>query len=230
MVDPFLDACSCAGKPCSTLFHKLNSEHPGINADGVAQHWAVDYDVQAILMGVVIETGCVTIGDLVAALPGHPAPVTAIMALVDAGHLSRAPGVLTPFTVISCGRDIESKGPPGADLNDRAPRGKWPSSSRTLIAFPSQRSAESHSPEQSVGTNGVERGRIVRLVIRFARRPAHLISLALAKAVRARQHRQKPSRARALVSGAASRPTGGRVLKSSRAPMRTRPCAATLRM
>lgn len=204
MVDPFFNACSTAGKLCSTLFHRLHPDLPGISADGVAQHWAVDYDVQVILIGLVIETGSSMIADLVSALPGHPAPVAAIMALVDAGHLSRAPGVLTPFTVISCGRDIESKGPSGAEPDDRAPRRKWPSTSRTLIAFPSQRPADSHSSAQSVGTNGVERGRIARLVNTFARRSAHQIALAVANGLWTRHHRQERARMSALVSGAAS--------------------------
>lgn len=204
MVDPFFNACSTAGKPCSTLFHRLHPDLAGISADGVAQHWAVDYDVQVILVGLVIETGSSTIGDLVAALPGHPAPAAAIMALVDAGHLSRAPGVVAPFTVISCGRDIESKGPPGADLDDRAPRRKWPSTSRTLIAFPSQRSEHSPSSAQRGGVNGLERVWIIRLLSTFARCRAPLIALARSNRRRPRQHHQKSSRARALVSGAAS--------------------------
>lgn len=204
MVDSLFNACSTAGKPCSMLFHRLHPDLAGISADGVAQHWAVDYDVQVILMGVVIETGSSTIADLVAALPGHPAPVAAIMALVDAGHLSRAPGVLTPFTVISCGRDIESKGPPGAEPDDRAPRRKWPSTSRTLIAFPNQRSEGSDTAAQSVGAHRLERGWIIRLLSTFARCRAHLIALALSNRPRPRQYHQKSSRARALVSGVAS--------------------------
>lgn len=204
MVDPLFNACSTAGKRAYALFHTLHPDHPGLKAEGVAQHWAVDYDVQVILMGLVLETGSATIADLVAALPGHPAPVAAIMALVDAGHLSRAPGVLTPFTVISCGRDIESKGPPGADHNDRGPRKTWPSTSRTLIAFPSQRSEGRPSSAQSIGANGLGRRRIVCLLNTFARHGAHLIALAFANALGTRPGRQEPSRAGALVSGAAS--------------------------
>lgn len=186
------------------LFHTLHPELPGIIAEGVAPHWAVDYDVQVTLMGLVLETGSAPIADLAAALPGHPAPVAAIMALVDAGHLSRAPGVLTPFTVISCGRDIESKGPPGADHNDRAPRRTWPSTSRTLIAFPSQRSEGRPSSAQSIGANGLERRRIVCLLNTFARHCAHLIALAFANALGTRPARQKRSWVRPLVSGASS--------------------------
>ena len=155
-------------------------------------------------MGVVTENGSSTIADLVAALPGHPAPVAAIMALVDAGHLSRGPGVLTPFTMVSCGRDIKSKGPPGASYDDPAPRTKWPSSSRTLIAFPSQRSEHSPSSVQPGGGNGLERAPIVRLVNTFARRSARLITWTFANGFGTRQHRQKPARAGVLVSGAAS--------------------------
>lgn len=204
MVDPFLNACSTAGKSCSTLFHRLHPDLAGLSADGVAQHWAVDYDVQVILMGVVIETGSSTIDDLVAALPGHPAPVAAIMALVDAGHLSRDPGVLTPFTVISCGRDIERKGPPGSEPDDRAPRRKWPSTSRTLIAFPNQRSEGKESSAQSVGTNGLERRRVVCLVNRFARRSARLIAWTLTNGLWTGQHSRNRARAEALASGTAS--------------------------
>lgn len=204
MVDSLFNACSTAGKPCPTPFHRLHPDLSGISVDGVAQHWAVDYDVQVILMGAVIETGSSTVADLVSALPGHPAPVAAIMALVDAGHLSRAPGVLTPFTVISCGRDIERKSPPGSNPDDGAPRRKWPSTSRTLIAFPNQRSEGKESSAQSVGTNGLERMRVVCLVNTFARRSARLIAWTITNGLWSRQHSRSRARAEALASGTAS--------------------------
>jgi len=166
MVDPFFDAYSQGGKHPCLLFHTLHPDHPGIKADGVAQHWAIDYDVQVILMGLVLQTGSATIADLLAALPGHPAPVAAIMALVDAGHLSRAPGVLTPFTVISCGRDIESKSGPRVDGNKGPPPSNGPSASKTLIAFPTRRSERRDTFSQPGGADAPKRELSSRLLKR----------------------------------------------------------------
>ena len=183
MVDPFFDASRQIGQHPCLLFCTLHPDHPGIKADGVAQHWAVDYDVQVILMGLVLETGSATIADLQAALPGHPAPVAAIMALVDAGHLSRAPGVLTPFTV--SGRDIESKSEPRLDGNNGPPPSNGPSASETLIAFPTRRSERRDTFSHSVGADAPKRELLSRLLKAIA-------------------GRQKWSRGGALVSGAAS--------------------------
>lgn len=185
MVDPFSNASSQGGQPPCLLFRTLHPDLPGIKADGVAQHWAIDYDVQVILMGLVLETGSATIADLQVALPGHPAPVAAIMALVDAGHLTRAPGALTPFTVISCGRDIESKSGPRVEGNKGPPPSNGPSASKTLIAFPTRRSERRDTFSQSVGADTPKRELLSRLLKALA-------------------GRQKWSRGRALVSGAAS--------------------------
>lgn len=204
MVDPLFDAGSRGGKHASALFHTLHPDHPGLKAEGVAQHWAVDYDVQVILMGLVIETGSATIADLVAALPGHPAPVAAIMALVDAGHLSRAPGVLTPFTSIFCGRDIASRSGPGVDENNRPPPKQGPLRSRTLIAFPTQRSHKRDTGVPAIRADAVGGRGLVRLLNTFARLGAHVIALACAVALGPRPARQKRSWVSPLVSGASS--------------------------
>ena len=134
MADSLFDACSAAGKCLCTSFNTLDPKSPGIVADGVAQHWSVNYDVQVRLMGTVLETGSATVGDLIAALPGHPAPVAAIMALVENGHLLRQPGVVTPFTVInSPSMPVKNKGGDGS--GDGTPKPSDPKTGK-IFAFP----------------------------------------------------------------------------------------------
>lgn len=114
MADSLFDACSAAGKCLCTSVHTLDPKSPGIVAEGLVQHWSVDYDTQVRVMGAVLETGSAPVSDLIAALPGHPAPVAAIMALVEGGYLLREPGPITPATLIkSLSLPEMSKGPGG---------------------------------------------------------------------------------------------------------------------
>lgn len=134
MADSLFDACEAAGKCNCTSFHTLDPKSPGIVADGLAQHWSVDYDVQVRLMGTVLDTGSASVGDLVATLPGHPAPVAAIMALVESGYLIREPGPITPATRINSlslpdkGKGSDD-GSPDVPTSTRGAQGK-------VIAFP----------------------------------------------------------------------------------------------
>jgi hypothetical protein len=101
MAETNVGASASAGKHARTSFHTLDHTQGGLDIEGLARHWAVDYDVQIRIMGSVFDTGSAAIGDIIAELPGHPAPAAAVMALVDAGFLKREPGPITPHTRIS---------------------------------------------------------------------------------------------------------------------------------
>ncbi|WP_461382769.1 DUF4357 domain-containing protein [Devosia indica] len=100
MTETILGASASAGKCACTSFHTLDHAHGGLDIEGLARHWAIDYDVQIRILGTVSDTGS-TIGDIIAELPGHPAPAAAIMALVEAGFLTRESGPITPHTRIT---------------------------------------------------------------------------------------------------------------------------------
>lgn len=121
MAKAILDACTCAGKSVSSNFHTIDPHGPGMDAPGLVKHWAVTYDVQVRILGVVDEAFSASIDDVVEALPGHPAPVEAIYALIDAGLLTSEPGDISPHTRISLASGSAASGeggiiPSGGDL------------------------------------------------------------------------------------------------------------------
>src|SRR5215217_620186 len=61
---------------------------------GLVQHPALCPDTQVCLLAEVDKTGWAELEDLVAALPTHPHPATAAMALVAAGVLAIEPGLI----------------------------------------------------------------------------------------------------------------------------------------
>jgi hypothetical protein len=64
-------------------------QHPGL-----VMHPFVSPEDQVAILAAVNEAVVVELGDLVAALPHHPRPITAILALIEAGLLAvdfRAP-------------------------------------------------------------------------------------------------------------------------------------------
>ncbi len=101
MAETIVGAPASAGKCACTSFHTLDHAQGGLDSEGLARHWAIDYDVQIRIMGTVLDTGSAMIGDIIAELPGHPAPAAAIMALVEAGFLHRESGPITPHTRIT---------------------------------------------------------------------------------------------------------------------------------
>ena len=79
-----------------------NPNHPSIMSDpprrcppqpapswhpDIVDHPLVTPDDQLRLVAAVEDEGRIAIGDLVAHLPDHPAPISAVMVLVDAGIL-----------------------------------------------------------------------------------------------------------------------------------------------
>ncbi|MBS3848555.1 DUF4357 domain-containing protein [Devosia sp. BSSL-BM10] len=113
MAASILDACACAGKNVSPVFNTIDPTGPGIDAPGLVKHWAVTFDVQVRVLGLVLETGSSTIEELIAVLPGHPAPVEAIMAMVEAGFFVCEAGKVTPHTRINLPSRLPGNGAGG---------------------------------------------------------------------------------------------------------------------
>jgi hypothetical protein len=101
MAASIFDARDCAGNSVSAFFTTLDPKSGGIVAPGLVQHWGVTFDVQVKVLAAVLETGSATMEDLVAVLPGHPAPADAIMAMVNAGVLARDESTVGPYTRIT---------------------------------------------------------------------------------------------------------------------------------
>jgi hypothetical protein len=62
-----------------------------LSCSGLVSHPALSPEAQVQILSVVDETGSATVGDVIENLPGHPAPVTAVLALVAAGALTIQP-------------------------------------------------------------------------------------------------------------------------------------------
>lgn len=199
MAYSLFDACSAAGKCLCTTFITLDPKSPGVIDDGVVQHWSVNYDVQVRLMGTVLEAGSATVGDLVAALPGHPSPVEAIMALVHAGHLSRAPGVLTPFTLIFCDRPGEKRAGPNDDDNGPISSKKSRLSFQSVLVFPTPTPGKT-SFRSWLSANTLQRGPLLGLPRGDKQSVRRIVAMALACFRRALSAGSRRSRSKTLVA------------------------------
>ena len=125
MAASIFDACAIAGKCVSPFFNTIDPNGTGIDAPGLVKHWAITYEVQVRVIAAVLETDSATIADLIEVLPGHCAPVEAVMAMVEAGFLCREPGEIGPHTRIylptgasdhgAGGNSAPSVPPPGAN-------------------------------------------------------------------------------------------------------------------
>jgi hypothetical protein len=62
-----------------------DSQNAGPRHPGLVDHPLVTPEVQFALLAAVDETACAELGDLVDAIPDHPQPLSAVLALVDAG-------------------------------------------------------------------------------------------------------------------------------------------------
>lgn len=60
---------------------------PAAPPPGLVRHPLVSPETQIALLAAVDAAGVIGIGDLCGAIPDHPRPVSAVLALVDAGHL-----------------------------------------------------------------------------------------------------------------------------------------------
>lgn len=97
MANSFSSAAAAASNP-----HSLSSfiDAPPV-VDGVVRHPHVSALGQVRILGLIDETGSASIGDIVAALPYHEDPVSAVLAFVGAGVLDLAfDGVLDEHTII----------------------------------------------------------------------------------------------------------------------------------
>jgi len=72
---------------------------PGLIDEGL-----IDPDTQVRVLALVEETGSTSMGDIIAALPNHPAPAKAVMSLVHHGVLAIDPGLITSNSMLR--RDI----------------------------------------------------------------------------------------------------------------------------
>lgn len=61
---------------------------PQLPHPNLVVHPLITPDVQVALLTAVDETGDASLGDLADAIPAHPQPISAVLALVDAGLLA----------------------------------------------------------------------------------------------------------------------------------------------
>jgi hypothetical protein len=66
------------------LAHKPGTHQPS----GLVEHPFVSPEDQVTILAAVDDAGVVELGDLIAALPHHPRPITAVLALIEAGLLA----------------------------------------------------------------------------------------------------------------------------------------------
>ena len=98
MADSSSTAATAASNPLSSF---IGTDIPPI-IGGVVRHPDISAPAQVEILSVVDQTGSVTIGDIVDALPGHDNAVGATLALVAAGVLTlRFRGVLDENTIVS---------------------------------------------------------------------------------------------------------------------------------
>ncbi len=71
---------------------------PPIPHPDLVVHPLINPDVQVALLAAVDETGDACLGDLANVIPAHPQPISAVLALVDAGprHRPRLPSSTPP--------------------------------------------------------------------------------------------------------------------------------------
>lgn len=75
-----------AAAPARNLFRPVPAGGGHAHPD-LVDHPLITPDVQLALLAAVDETGDAALGDLAFAIPDHPQPISAVIALVDAGLL-----------------------------------------------------------------------------------------------------------------------------------------------
>lgn len=95
MADSIFDARSDAGKSFSFDFHDRDFFGLREGFAGLVVHPLVSAEVQVRLLALVDGTSGTTLEDCIAALPGHPSPVSAVLALAKAGLLEIERGTLS---------------------------------------------------------------------------------------------------------------------------------------
>ena len=95
MAESIFDARSDAGKSFSFNFHDRDFFGTRESFSGLAMHPLVSGEVQVQLLSLVDHSRSATVGDCIAALTGHPSPVTAVLALANAGLLEIERGTLS---------------------------------------------------------------------------------------------------------------------------------------
>jgi hypothetical protein len=107
-------APAVAGKSHS---HSSPADAPFLS-DGVVQHTLMSASVQVQILSVVDETGCASIGDIIAELENHPDPVGAIMVMVRLNIL-----ILDLQGPLDANTVVRRAGPePDPDLAEAKPR------------------------------------------------------------------------------------------------------------
>jgi hypothetical protein len=113
MAEAIVSAGMSAGK---SLSHSFNIVHPGL-----VPHALISAETQVQLLSIVDTTGSATIEDCIEALPGHPAPVSAVLALVDAGILALEPGKVLDGSVRVTRASADKPEPPPIPAGGKAP-------------------------------------------------------------------------------------------------------------
>jgi len=95
VADSIFDARSDAGKSFSFNFHHRDFFGARESCPGLVVHPLVSAEVQVRLLALVDGASKATLEDCISALPGHPSPVSAVLALANAGLLEIERGTLS---------------------------------------------------------------------------------------------------------------------------------------
>lgn len=103
MADAILGHRRIVGKPMPSAFNTTSTASillassdltTATLVEGLVQHDYVDPDVQVTILAAIDETGSAALGDIVAALEGHPKPAGAVFAMVSTGIIQCESGIV----------------------------------------------------------------------------------------------------------------------------------------
>lgn len=103
MADAILGHRRIVGKPMPSAFNTTSTANillastnltTATLVEGLVQHDYVDADVQVTILATIDETGSAALGDILAALEGHPKPAGAVFAMVSAGIIQCESGIV----------------------------------------------------------------------------------------------------------------------------------------
>ena len=131
MASPFSNAYSAVGKPYRLDFQLSNFLGSSLENSAVARLSLVTPEVQVQLLAIMGDAGACSIDDCIDALPGHPAPVSAVLALADAGILEIESGVLSGNTRVSRRLLADAH---ASDAGDFTARNAWNNRLRSILS------------------------------------------------------------------------------------------------
>jgi hypothetical protein len=93
MAEAILGGNTLARKPSRRSFNTSRTV-AALTLPGLVQHPLVSPDDQVRILHVIKQSGTASLEEIIAALPGHPAPASAALALVQAGILEISEGLI----------------------------------------------------------------------------------------------------------------------------------------